>query len=119
MFVKSNTEILDPVLVRTASTYLDCETAALLRATIRPIFDRAASWSSLADILKDKGYQLAFRQGRMCITDRATDERICGIRFLGFEFMDLVSRLGRPIVVARGNSADGEILAERPGSQKT
>ncbi|CUJ86052.1 hypothetical protein RUE5091_00418 [Ruegeria denitrificans] len=119
MFVKSNTELLDPILVRNASTELDCETAALLRATIRPVFDTAASWSNLTDILKDKGYRLAFRQGRLCITDRATDERICGIRFLGFEFRELVRRLGRPIVVARGNDADGDILAERPEPQRT
>ncbi len=114
MFVKSKTELLGPILVRNSSTELDCETAALLRATIRPVFDTAASWASLTDILKDKGYRLVFRQGRLCITDRETDQRVCGIRFLGFELRDLVRRLGRPIVVARGNSADGDILAERP-----
>ncbi|WP_170577355.1 hypothetical protein [Ruegeria arenilitoris] len=117
MFVKSNKKLLDPILVRNASSELDCETAALLRAVIRPVFDTAASWASLTDILKDKGYRLAFRQGRLCITDRTTDQRVCGIRFLGFEYKDLVRRLGRPIVVARGNSADGEILTERPEPQ--
>ncbi|WP_171122436.1 MULTISPECIES: hypothetical protein [unclassified Ruegeria] len=119
MLVKSSTELMDPILVRNASSELDCETAALLRATIRPIFDTAASWANLSDILRDKGYRLAFREGRMCITDRTTDERVCGIRFLGFEFKELVKRLGRPIVVARGNnSADGEILSERPDAQR-
>ena len=119
MFVKSNTEMLDPILVRNASSELDCETAALLRAAIRPIFSTAASWASLTDILKDKGYRLVFRQGRLCITDRSTDERICGIRFLGFELTDLVGRLGRPIVIPRGNDADGDILIERPETQQT
>ncbi|NOD61928.1 MULTISPECIES: hypothetical protein [unclassified Ruegeria] len=99
---------------RRASTELDCETAALLRAAIRPIFVSAASWSNLADILKEKGYRLAFRQGRLCITDRTTDARVCGLRFLGLEFRELVSRLGRPIVVARGDGANGDVLAERP-----
>ena len=61
MLVKSNTDFLDPILVRRASKELDCETAALLRATIRPVFDTAASWSSLADILKEKGYGTFYR----------------------------------------------------------
>ncbi|SDW64646.1 hypothetical protein SAMN05444358_1011399 [Ruegeria halocynthiae] len=103
-----------PILVRQASTELDCESAALLRASIRPIFTSAASWAGLTDILRDKGYRLAFRQGLLCITDRATDERICGLRFLGFELAELVRRLGRPIVVARGSEADGDILTARP-----
>ncbi len=99
------------------TTELDCETAALLRAAMRPIFSGAASWSNLAEILKGKGYRLAFRSGRLCVTDRTTDARVCGLNFLGFEFRDLVRRLGRPIVVARGNNADGDILAERPSPQ--
>ena len=103
-----------PILVRQASTELDCETAALLRAVIRPLFSSAASWASLTDILGDKGYQLAFRQGRLCISDRTTGERVCGIRFLGFELRDLVRRMGRPIVVARGSDADGDIVSVRP-----
>ncbi|WP_170331645.1 hypothetical protein [Ruegeria arenilitoris] len=119
MFVKSNTEMLDPILVPNASSELDCETAALLRATMRPLFATAPSWASLTDILKNKGYRLAFRQGRLCVIDRATDARICGLHFLGFEFRDLVRRLGRPIVVPRGNSADGDILAKRPEPQRT
>lgn len=119
MFVKSNKKWMDPILVRNASSELDCETAALLRATMRPLFDTAASWASLTDTLKDKGYRLAFRQGRLCITDRATGARICGVRFLGFEFRELVRRLGRPVVVPRGNSADGDVLAERPAPEQT
>ncbi|MEM9581341.1 MAG: hypothetical protein AAF891_11700 [Pseudomonadota bacterium] len=89
----------------------------MLRAAIRPIFASAASWNNLADVLKDKGYRLAFREGRLCVTDRHTGARICGIRFLGFELRELVRRMGRPIVVARGNGADGDVLTARPGVQ--
>ncbi len=96
------------------TTDLDCETAALLRAAIRPIFSNAANWGSLAETLKEKGYSLVFRQGRLCLTDTATDARVCGLNFLGFEFRDLVRRLGRPIVVPRGDHADGEVLTTRP-----
>lgn len=118
MYIQTQTEGSDPILVRNASSELDCETAALLRAAIRPIFTTAASWANLADILKDKGYRLAFRQGRLCITDRTTGARVCGIRFLGFEFRELVSRMGRPIVVARGDGADGDVLTARPTTGK-
>ncbi|MEX0307266.1 MAG: hypothetical protein AB3N12_07735 [Ruegeria sp.] len=103
-------------MTRSAATELDCESAALLRAAIRPVFTSAASWAGLADILRDKGYRLAFRKGRLCITDRTTDERVCGLRFLGFELADLVRRFGRPIVVARGSEADGDFLTARPTS---
>lgn len=114
MLVHTSTKGSGPILAHKAASELDCESAALLRAAIRPIFATAASWANLADVLKDKGYRLAFREGRLCITDRATGARVCGIRFLGFELRDLVRRMGRPIVVARGNGADGEVLISRP-----
>ncbi len=116
MGIQEHMEGPGPILARQASTELDCESAALLRAAIRPLFSSAASWASLADILRDKGYHLAFRQGRLCITDHTTGERICGLRFLGFELRDLVRRMGRPIVVARGSDADGDVLTARPTS---
>lgn len=116
MGIQEHMEGSGPILARQASTELDCESAALLRAAIRPLFSSAVSWASLADILKDKGYHLAFRQGRLCISDHTTGERICGLRFLGFELRDLVRRMGRPIVVARGSDADGDILTARPTS---
>ncbi len=114
MSIQENIGGTGPILARKASTDLDCETAALLRAAIRPLFDSAASWGNLAEIMTQKGYRLAFRRGTLCVTDRATDERICGLRFLGFEFRELVRRMGRPIVVARGSEADGDVLAARP-----
>ena len=110
----SDFETVGSNLTRTASTDLDCESAALLRASIRPLFTGAANWGNLTDILKEKGYRLAFRKGRLCITDRMTDQRICGLRFLGLDFRELVRRMGRPIVVARGSQADGDVLAVRP-----
>lgn len=114
MFFKGDMVTAGQPMTRTASNELDCESAALLRAALRPVFASAASWGNLTDILKEKGYRLAFRDGRLCITDRMTDERVCGLRFLGLDFRDLVGRMGRPIVVARGQQADGDVLAVRP-----
>lgn len=96
------------------STDMDSETAALLRAAIRPLFTAAVSWNTLTDVLKEKGYRLAFRDGRLCLTDRRTGSRVCGLRFLGLDLQDLVRRMGRPIVVARGDHADGDLLSARP-----
>jgi len=101
---------------RCKPTDLDCESAALLRASIRPIFNNATDWGMLSEILREKGYALRFREGQMCITDLQTDQRVCGLRFLGFEFQDLVHRMGRPVVVARGRDADGDLLTARPVS---
>jgi hypothetical protein len=114
MNIQNTTLGTGPILAHKPSSDLDCETAALLRAAIRPIFASAVSWNNLAEVLRDKGYRLAFREGRLCVTDRDTGARICGIRFLGFELRELVRRMGRPIVVARGNDADGDILTARP-----
>ena len=114
MGIQDHLEGSGPTMTRRASTELDCESAALLRAAIRPLFSGAANWTSLSDILRDKGYHLAFRQGRLCLSDRITGERICGLRFLGFELRDLVGRMGRPIVIARGSDADGDIVSVRP-----
>ncbi len=119
MGIEGNIETPGPILARNAASDLDCETAALLRAAIRPLFASAASWASLADILRDKGYRLEFRSGRLCVTDRMTGDRVCGLRFLGFEFIDLVRRMGRPIVVARGSDMNGDVLRTRPTSGAT
>ncbi|WP_170478769.1 hypothetical protein [Ruegeria arenilitoris] len=119
MSIQENVGGKGPIPARKSTTELDCESAALLRAAIRPIFDSAASWGNLADLLTQKGYRLAFRQGILCVTDRTTDERVCGLRFLGFEFRELVRRMGRPIVVARGSEADGDVLAARPTQNDT
>ncbi len=114
MSIQGRLEGTGPGLTRTASTELDCETAALLRAAILPLFTSAASWANLAEILKEKGYCLSFRKGSLCLTDQVSGDRVCGMRFLGLDFKELVQRMGRPIVVARGNGADGDVLAARP-----
>ncbi len=100
--------------IENKSAELDCETAALLRASIRPLFTNAANWGALSDILREKGYSLAFRDGRLCLTDQATGGRICGLKFLGFELRELVRRMGRPMVIARGDHADGDLIIARP-----
>lgn len=92
---------------------LDCETAALLRATIRPAFEQSASWTALMDTLGEKGYRLAFRDGRLCVVEGTTDTRICGLRFLGLTLRELVRKLGRPIVIAR-TAADGDLKRMPP-----
>ncbi|MGV6805246.1 MAG: hypothetical protein ACWA49_13685 [Ruegeria sp.] len=116
MNIEKEIEKVGPSNSTKTSQEMDCETAALLRAVIRPVFASAASWASLADTLREKGYRLAFQSGRMCLMDRASGERLCGLRFLDIELKDLVRRMGRPIVVAKGDSADGELLRARPAT---
>ncbi|SHE50655.1 hypothetical protein SAMN05444279_103128 [Ruegeria intermedia] len=114
-FEKEIEKVAAPTLMVTSQN-MDCETAALLRAVIRPLFASAVTWAGLADSLREKGYRLAFQSGRMCLMDLATGARLCGLRFLDIELLDLVRRLGRPVVVARGDSADGELLRARPSA---
>ncbi len=119
MSIQGRMEGTGPISTRIASKELDCETAALLRATILPLFTSAASWANLAEILKEKGYRLSFRKGSLCLTDRESGDRVCGMRFLGLDFKELVQRMGRPIVVARGDGANGDVLAARPTQNAT
>lgn len=79
----------------------DCETAALLRASVGPFFERAQSWAALSADLNAHGYGLAIREGKLVLTDRTSGHRICTVRYLGSSLRELAARLGRPCVVAR------------------
>lgn len=80
---------------------VDCETAVLLRASLRPIFDNATSWAGLAHSLEAKGLRLAIRRGRLVLTECGSEQRFCSARFLGTTLRELAARLGRPVVRAR------------------
>ncbi len=89
---------------------LDSESAMWLRATLTPIFESAQSWPGLAQALRQKGFALAFRKGRLMLLDTERGQRICTCRFLGSPLSDLAQRLGRlPIRAGRGG-ANGDLL---------
>ena len=91
-------------------SFLDCETAALLRAALRPAFDSAESWTALLSQLKGKGYALGFRGGRLILINADSGHRLCTTRFLGEPLTDLVQRFGRPAVrVVPGQTAAGDL----------
>jgi len=94
---------------------VDSETAALFRATLLPVISQSPSWTALADRLRQKGYGLAMRDGRLFLTSHETGARVCSFRFLGLPLADMVARLGRPIVRALpGQGANGEIRTAQP-----
>ena len=80
---------------------LDCETAALFRSVLCPVFDAAASWGDLIHRLAGKGYGLAIRDGRLVLLDMSTGARVCTARYLGTNLRELSARLGRPVIQAR------------------
>jgi len=116
--ISDNGVVINPLSAtagKSGPARFDCETAVLLRAVIRPIFEQSSSWSGLIDRLTAKGYRLVFRGGTLCLTDSASGVRICGLRFLGLSLRDLVGRIGRPFVVVHpGGRADGDILRHPP-----
>ena len=98
-------------LTASVADSVDSETAALIRAVLRPLFERPSSWFVLMAQLRENGYSLAFRAGRLCLTDHASGQRLCSLRFLGITLRDLVAQLGRPVVrPVPGRPADGELL---------
>lgn len=97
------------------SPAIDSETAVLLRGWLRPLIDKSASWPALAAALDAHGYALAFRDGRLCLTNRTTGACVCTMRFLGTSLKDLVARLGRPAVrPVPGRPAAGELCCTPP-----
>ncbi len=100
-----------PVFSPPVSESYDCETAALVRACLCPLFDGATSWKVLAEGLATRGYGLAIRDGRLVVKEAASGRRICSVRYLGTNLRELSGRLGRPMVLARRDrAAAGEFL---------
>lgn len=89
---------------------IDCETAALLRARLIPVFDSAQDWSGLMSALELKGFHLMFRNGRLALADQMSGAVICTSRFLGYSLPDLANRLGRPHIALTLGASDGVIL---------
>lgn len=75
---------------------LDSETAALLRMVVLPQIEAASSWGDLVLRLRDKGFGLGFRAGRMILSRLDSGTEICTGRSLGAPLRGLAARLGRP-----------------------
>ncbi len=100
-----------PRVPRDGESFLDSESAALLRAALQPTFEQASTWAELVSQLKTKGYELAFRSGRLILIESESGGRVCTTRFLGRPLKDLVDRLGRPAVRAKaGRLGAGDLV---------
>lgn len=77
---------------------IDTETTVLMRSWMRPVVEQASGWPALVEALSKRGYALAFRNGRLWLTRKATGDRVCTMRHLGTSMRDLAARLGRPAV---------------------
>ncbi|MGR3805019.1 hypothetical protein [Marinibacterium profundimaris] len=77
---------------------IDCETSMLMRSWIGPVVEQASGWPALIEALSRRGYSLAFRDGRLWLTEAGSGTDICTMRHLGASMRDLAARLGRPAV---------------------
>ena len=75
---------------------LDSESAALLRMVVLPQIEAASSWGDLVMRLREKGFGLGFRAGRMILNRLDSGAEICTGRSLGAPLRGLAARLGRP-----------------------
>ena len=90
---------------------MDSESAALFRAWLCPLLERAESWVDLSERLRAKGYGLAIRRGRLVLVRCDCGEPLCSLRFLGTSLRELAGRFGRPMVRALpGAQAAGELM---------
>lgn len=74
---------------------LDTESLSLLRAFLGPILETSPTWRDLANRLGQKGYGLAFREGRLVILSE-NGTAVCTGRSLGVPLSEIAARLGRP-----------------------
>lgn len=88
---------------------LDCETAALLRQVLLPIFDSASGWASLAAALARRGYALTFRRGHMVVLNAETGTALCTGGAIGAPLGTLSARLGRPALRLNPDGCSAEL----------
>ncbi|MGR3377699.1 hypothetical protein [Salipiger abyssi] len=88
---------------------LDCETAALLRQVLLPIFESASEWASLAAALARRGYALTFRMGHMVILNAETGTALCTGGTIGAPLGTLSARLGRPALRLNPDGCTAEL----------
>lgn len=87
---------------------LDSETQALLHGFLAPIFETAQSWQDLSMRLRNKGYALAFRQGRLVVIGDQ-GKALCTGGSIGVPMRSLSRRLGRPCIRANRNGLVGRL----------
>lgn len=116
--VSALTPALTPIgpigLVDLDSPPIDSEAAALLRCILRPLIARSPSWEALEQALARRGYALAFRNGRLCLTRAPDGPCICSMRYLGAGLRELSARLGRPAVRPLPGHPAAGVLCSRP-----
>jgi hypothetical protein len=92
---------------------LDCETAALLRQVVAPVFASATSWQGLRRNLRAEGYDFVFDGGRLILVETLRGTKICSCRFLGHPLAGLVARFGKLRVrPPRAQSCFGQAVLE-------
>lgn len=90
-----STPVPDDIVPGPDAAPVDCETLVLMRHFLGPILATAPSWPDLAAQLQAKGYDIAFRQGRLVILN-ADGQALCTGRGLGEPLAGISARIGRP-----------------------
>lgn len=97
--------------IREGETTPDIESAILLRSLVLPAFERAESWSTLAEALESVGFGLTIKDGHLTLTDADHMTSICTGQFLGKPLVELASRFGKPVIRATVfGDASGEFV---------
>ncbi|MGY9048756.1 hypothetical protein P775_03030 [Puniceibacterium antarcticum] len=81
--------------VSTPHFALDCETAALLRRFLLPIFEKAKVWEELRQDLLTKGYEIAFRDDLLVLCNLDTPQILRVGSLLSASLHSRIERLGR------------------------
>lgn len=74
---------------------LDCETGALMRASLAPLFEAAESWDGLRSMLRARALDFEFEKGRLVLVAQDSRAKVCSCRFLGFPMASLAARFGK------------------------
>ena len=71
----------------------------------------AKSWTDLSRALAAKGFQIAFRDGRLLLLNSDTGLPICTGRAVGYPLKTLSQRLGRPCIRVSPDGHAGRLNA--------
>lgn len=85
---------------------LDCETRSLFRLFLAPILEHATSWFEIAEMLREKGYEMTFREGHLVILNDL-GEALCTGSDIGVPMSRIAARIGRPCVLAHRDGHSG------------
>ena len=84
-------------------SHMNSETSVYLRCHLTSDFETAEDWNDLIDRLSRKRFHLKLDRKRLVLVNDHTGVHLCTCSHLGFGFVTMARKLGKPHVNAKTN----------------